>query len=57
MNQTYAVIENEIVVNIVVATAEFASQFANWVLLQEGYGIGDLYKNGNFEHPPEPQPE
>ena len=53
MNETYAVIENTYVTNVVIATPEYASQFPNWVLLEAGFGIGDMYVNGHFEHPPQ----
>jgi len=43
----YAVIENNIVVNIVLADNEYASQ-QGWVPLSEGAGIGWSYVDGEF---------
>lgn len=39
----YAVIENGLIVNAVVAEPEYASQFDNWVLMPDRFGIGDTY--------------
>lgn len=41
----YAIIENGVCKNVIVAGAEFAEQIGA-VLLAEGFGIGDMYTNG-----------
>lgn len=51
----YAIIENGICVNIVMASAEYAEKIGA-VPLIEGYGIGDLYSEGEWSHP-EPMPD
>tara|TARA_R110000868_G_scaffold55779_1_gene173267 strand:- start:257 stop:502 length:246 start_codon:yes stop_codon:yes gene_type:complete len=43
----FAIIENGLVVNAVVAEADYAAQ-QGWVLLTEGAGIGWDYTNGQF---------
>jgi len=43
----YAIIENGLVVNAVVAEADYAAQ-QGWVLLTEGAGIDWSYINGQF---------
>jgi hypothetical protein len=43
----YAVIENNLVVNAVVAEPDYALQ-QGWILLPENAGIGWSYENGNF---------
>lgn len=43
----YAIIENNLVVNNVVANPDYASE-QGWVLLPEGVSIGWSYINGNF---------
>jgi hypothetical protein len=43
----YAIIENNLVVNSVVADEAFATE-QGWVLLPEGAGIGWSYVNGQF---------
>ena len=53
----FAIIENGICVNVIIASAEYAGKIGA-VPLQDGFGIGDLYDNGVWVHPePEPQPE
>jgi len=56
---TYAVIENDKVINSVVADSEFAAQ-QGWILLPEGAGIDWDYINGQFVDnrpvPPAPEP-
>lgn len=49
----YAVIENEIVVNVVVAEPEYAKQ-QGWVELTGSVGAGWGYVNGQFVPPPPP---
>lgn len=51
----YAVIENQTVSNTVVAEEDFAQQ-QGWILLEEGFGIGDSYINGKFIKAPQPAP-
>lgn len=47
----FAVIENNKVVNIVVANAiEDIAFLGEVAILEEGFGIGDLYENGTFKH-------
>jgi hypothetical protein len=43
----YAVIENNKVVNVVVADASYGAE-QGWILMPEGVGIGWAYINGNF---------
>lgn len=45
----YAIISGGICVNIVRSGAEFAAQMG-WVPLEAGYGIGDLYDEGQWSH-------
>lgn len=52
MTNTYAIIENNVVVNKVLAEPEFA-QAQGWVPLPEGVDIGWTY-DGNTATPPEP---
>ena len=46
MSNNYAIIENGVVVNVVVADSEYAQQ-QGWVLC-ESNGIGDQYVNGQY---------
>lgn len=50
----YAIIENEQVINVVVADAEFAAQ-NGWIDCPEA-GPGWKYINGVFTEPPAPEP-
>lgn len=52
----YAIIENDIVINVVEAEEEFA--LANgWIELTDGAGIGWSYTNGEFiDVRPQPEP-
>lgn len=54
--KNFAIIENGSVVNVVVATLEFA-QTQNWIEIPEGVGIGWQYANGSFTNPNAPSPE
>jgi hypothetical protein len=58
MINNYAIIENNIVVNAVVADEVYAES-QGWVLLTNGAGIGWSYIDGVFYHPiiPQPTPE
>lgn len=47
---SYAIIENDVVVNIAEASAEFASEMG-WVELPDGAGIGWGYEGGAFLPP------
>ena len=47
----YAIVENGIVVNIVVADAEFAAS-QGWVEIQNNAQIGWIYEDGQFSQPP-----
>lgn len=53
--ENYAIISQTKVVNAAVADAAFA-QSQGWVLLPEGFGIGDFYIDGQFVKAPQPQP-
>jgi hypothetical protein len=55
MNNNYAVIENEIVVNVALSAESYAIS-QGWVLLPNGFGIGDFYVNNVFVRAPQPQP-
>lgn len=55
MAQDYAVIDNELVVNIVSSDESYAEE-QGWVLLTNGAGIGWSYIDGQFISPPIPQP-
>lgn len=46
----YAIIENELVINTVIADEQYA-QSQGWVLLTNNAGIGWSYKNGQFIEP------
>jgi hypothetical protein len=51
----YAVVENNLVVNTVVAEPDYALE-QGWILLSENAGIGWSYENGNFvDHRPVPE--
>ena len=52
MTNTYAIIENNVVVNKVLADADFAAE-QGWVTLPEGVDIGWTY-DGETATPPEP---
>ena len=47
----YAIVENGIVVNIVVADAEFAAS-QGWLEIQNEAQIGWIYEDGQFSQPP-----
>ena len=47
----YAIVENGIVVNIVVATADFAAS-QGWIEIQNEARIGWIYEDGQFSQPP-----
>ena len=47
MLNNYAIVENSIIINVVLAEKEFAES-QGWILLEEGFTIGDLYENGQF---------
>lgn len=53
--ENYAVVEQTEIVNTVVSDAEFA-QAEGWILLPDGFGIGDFYIDGQFVKAPQPQP-
>ena len=53
MAQTYAIVENGVVVNTALAEAPLES---NWVLVTDQAGIGWEYKNGAFVEPEPPAP-
>lgn len=55
MSANYAVIENGVVVNTVVADADIAAQHG-WVLLTGEAGIGWGFANGVFTAPPATPP-
>ena len=43
----YAIIENGVCKNVIVAGAEFAEQIGA-VVLAAGFGVGDMYTNGSW---------
>lgn len=49
----YAVIENNLVINVALADEAFA-QSQGWIAIPDGFGIGDSYENGTFVSKPEP---
>lgn len=51
----YAIIENNIVINVVEAEEELALA-KGWVEIQGGAGIGWTYSEGKFTLPPAPEP-
>ncbi len=52
----YAIIENNTVINNVIADEDYATE-QGWVLLPEGAGIGWEYINGQFvDNRPVPEP-
>lgn len=58
MENKYAIIENNLIVNVTIASAEFA-QSQGWVEMPEyvdgkAVGIGWFYSDGVFLSPPEP---
>ena len=53
--ENYAIVEQTKIVNTVVSDAEFA-QAEGWILLPDGFGIGDFYIDGQFVKAPQPQP-
>jgi len=46
----YGIIENNVVVNNVIADADYAAE-QGWVLIPQGVGIGWSYKDNNFIEP------
>ena len=55
MVKTYAVIENNAVVNIALGEEDFATE-QGWVLLPHGVGIGWLYDGESFSMPTDTKP-
>jgi hypothetical protein len=51
----YAVIENQLVINTVESDSDYAES-QSWILLENGFGIGDFYIDGEFVKAPQPQP-
>ena len=47
----YAIIENGVVINIVVAAADFATS-QGWIEIQNEAQIGWIYEDGQFSQPP-----
>lgn len=56
MDKEYAVIENGKIVNVVVASAEYAAQ-NGWVLLEASFGIGDFFDGANWKKAFIPDPQ
>ena len=52
----YGVIKNNICVNAIVAEADFAAEIGA-VQIPDGFGIGDIYKDGEWSKAPEPEPQ
>lgn len=55
MNNKYAVIETNLVINTTIADAEFA-QSQGWIACSENVSIGWSYNNGQFIEPVLPMP-
>jgi hypothetical protein len=53
--ENYAIIEQTKIINTAVADADFAKT-EGWILLPDGFGIGDFYIDGQFVKAPQPQP-
>jgi hypothetical protein len=56
MEKNYAIIENGKVVNVIVATPEYAAQHGH-VLLPDGFGIGSSFDGTTWKRPPGPDPQ
>lgn len=52
----YAIVENGVCVNVIMARTDFAASIGA-VELPDGYGIGDTYTDGVWSHPEPPEPE
>ena len=52
----YAIVENGVCINVIMAKADFATAIGA-VELPDGYGIGDTYIDGEWSHPEPPEPE
>ena len=52
----YGIIKGGVCVNAIVSEAGFAAELGA-VELPEGYGIGDLYRDGEWSKAPEKEPE
>lgn len=52
----YAIIKNNICVNVIVAEPDFATEIGA-VSIPDGFGIGDIYKDGEWSKAPEPEPQ
>lgn len=52
----YGIIRGGVCVNAIISEAEFAAELGA-VELAEGYGIGDLYQEGQWSHPEIAEPE
>lgn len=52
----YAIIENNVIKNTVVAEPDYAAQ-QNWVPMPEGAGIGFVFDGVKWENPNKPSPE
>lgn len=56
MKMRYAIIENQVVINVTIADAEYA-QSQGWIQAPDGVGIGWFYVEGKFIAPaPQPLP-
>ncbi len=51
----YAVIKNNICVNVIVAEPDFVAEIGA-VEIPDGFGIGDIYANSEWSKAPEPEP-
>jgi hypothetical protein len=56
MEKNYAIIENGKVVNVIVATPEYAAQHS-YILLPDGFGIGSSFDGITWNRPPAPDPQ
>jgi hypothetical protein len=48
METIYAEITDGVITNIAVCEDEAFAVSMGWILLEEGFGIGDRYENGEF---------
>ena len=52
----YAVIKNNLCVNVIVAEPDFAAEIGA-IEIPDDFGIGDIYSNGEWTKSPEPEPQ
>ncbi len=47
--ERYAILKNNVVINILISRDAFAKKIGA-VILPNGFGMGDIYKNGQWKH-------